>query len=352
MTFPQVLRGHGFAVSPDQTIAFLQGVTLLGPRSIGDIRRAGRALLAIPRDREAEYDAVFDAFFLGHRLPSTMSAAEDDEVEAHEPEGGVSAQDLGEDQPSGQEAAVAEQLGHRLILDHSEAALTRFAREAAARLPLRRAHRLRPVRRGPVLDLRQTLRRAARHDGEVVELAFRRRKSRQRRIVLMVDVSGSMAERTADSLRLAHAVVQAAERCEVVTLGTRLTRITAALRLRRRDLALERASGLIADIDGGTRIGEALRTFLDVPRHAGFARGAAVIVLSDGLERGSPEAVIAAVRRLSRLAWRLDWLTPLAGAGFAPRSEALAAILPDLDHLGDGSGTAAIVDHLLEMARR
>jgi uncharacterized protein with von Willebrand factor type A (vWA) domain len=109
----------------------------------------------------------------------------------------------------------------------------------------------------------------------------------------------------------------------------------------------------IADIDGGTRIGDALAAYLAVPRYAGFVRGAAVIVLSDGLERGTPDAMIDAVRRLSRSAWRLDWLTPLAAdPDYEPRTEGLAQVLPILDHLGDGASTAAVTNHILTMARR
>ena len=162
-----------------------------------------------------------------------------------------------------------------------------------------------------------------------------------------------MADRSEDLLRLAHAVVQAADQAEVFTLGTRLTRITQALKPADRGQALARATQAIADFDGGTRIGDALVAFLAVPRYAGFARGASVVVLSDGLERGAPDVMIDAVRRLSRSAWRLDWLTPLAAdPDYVPVTEGLSAILPVLDHLGDGNSSAAVTDHILTMARR
>lgn len=349
--FAGLLRANGFAVSPDQTIAFIEGIGLLGPRSITDIRRAGVALLAIPREREAEFDSLFDAFFLGQTMPAAMSG-DDDEVEAHEPDGATSEAEIGDDEPSGLEATIAERLSHRALADGSGEALTRFARLAPARLPRRRSYRHAPARHGTTLDMRRTLREAVRRDGEVLTLVERRRKLRQRRVMLLIDVSGSMAERTEESLRLAHALGVAADRFEAFTFGTRLTRITPAIRLRRRDQAMERASALIADIDGGTRIGEALGAFLAIPRYAGFARGASVIVLSDGLERGTPDALIDATRRLSRIAWRIDWLTPLAGEAFAPRTEALTAILPHLHALGDGASTQAITDHILGITQR
>ncbi|MEM1315362.1 MAG: VWA domain-containing protein, partial [Pseudomonadota bacterium] len=171
-------------------------------------------------------------------------------------------------------------------------------------------------------------------------------------ILLLIDVSGSMTAQTDGALRFAHALVRAGERVEVFTLGTRLTRVTSALRLRRREAALDAASGLVADWDGGTRLGEALQAFLAVPRFAGFARGAAALILSDGLERGGPEAMVDAVRRLSRLAWRVDWLTPLAlGPGFAPRTAALEAASPWIDAFAPGGSVKAMCAHALALAQ-
>ncbi len=351
VSFPPLLRQNGFAVSPDQTVDFMAGVDLLGPRSIGDIRQAATALLAIPHERQAEFDALFDAHFLGLALPVTLPADEDD-VAAHDPTGGIEERtEIGDESDAGREAARAERLGHRSLQDRTDEALSRLRHHGAASLPRRRSRRYISARSGPLPDMRRALRDASRRDGELLTLPTRRRRERLRRIVLLIDVSGSMKERTADSLRLAHELSRIAEPLEVFTLGTRLTRVTSALRHRSAEQALGRASRLIADIDGGTRIGEALETFLAVPRFAGFARGAAVVVLSDGLERGGPEALVGATLRLSRLAWRLDWLTPLPIGG-NPQTGALRAILPYLDHLGDGLTVEAICEHLLTMARR
>ncbi len=349
--FGQVLRRAGFAVSPDQTIGFLQAVTLLGPRDMNDIFRAGRALYAVPPERLAEYDALFRAVFLGHVLQAPAEG-DDDAVDAFEPTGGASDIEAPEEQGEiGAEAATAERLSSRTLREADDAALTRLRREAAA-LPRRRSHRRRADTHGDRPDLRRTLREMARRDGDAVHLFATRRRTRQRRLLLLIDVSGSMKDRTEGLLRLAHAVIQSADRAEVFTLGTRLTRITAALRPADAPHALARAGAAVADIDGGTRIGEALQAFLAIPRYAGFARGAAVTVLSDGLERGTPAAMTDAVTRLARLAWRLDWLSPLAAdPGYAPRTAGLVSVLPVLDTLGDGATTAAIADHLLTMAR-
>lgn len=350
--FPAILRAHGFGVSPDQTIGFLEAVTLLGPRHINDIRRAGVAMLAIPKDREEEYDALFRAFFLGMTVPG-VEETEDEAVSAFEPTGAEENQETFEpDDDPGEEAASLERLTRRDFDTQDPAqALSQFERLAPTRLPRRRSHRFAAAQNGRLLDMRRTLRDAAKRDGEVFTLAKRKRKDRQRKTVLLIDVSGSMKERTQDALTLAHALTRTAERVEVFTLGTRLTRVTPALRLRNRTQALARASAVIADVDGGTRIGEALTAFLDIPRYAGFARGAAVVVLSDGLERGTPDAMIDATKRLSRLAWRLDWLSPLAAdPDYIPATGGMAAIITHLDTLTDGSNTQAVIAHILHLA--
>ncbi|MEO1491652.1 MAG: VWA domain-containing protein [Pseudomonadota bacterium] len=349
--FASILRANGFTVAPDQVISWIEGIGLLGSHGPQDIRRAGIATLSIPRDRQPEFNALFDAYFLGLALPAALEG-EDDETEAHEPEGaGSEIIDEPDEDEAGEEATAAERLGHRTLAERRDDALMRLARLGPARLPKRRSRRLVAARNGDRPDLRRTLQAAARTGGEVMDLAQRKRRMRQRRLVLLIDVSGSMRERTEASLTLAHTLVRTAERVEVFSLGTRLTRITPALRPRRLDQALARASGLIADIDGGTRIGDALTAFLDVPRFAGQARGAAACVLSDGLERGTPDALVLATIRLSRLAWRLDWLTPLP-IGEEPQTEGLRAIRPWLTSLTDSADTPRTVEHLLTMAHQ
>jgi uncharacterized protein with von Willebrand factor type A (vWA) domain len=185
-----------------------------------------------------------------------------------------------------------------------------------------------------------------------VELPRLSRRPRQRRIVLLIDVSGSMKEGTDAHLRFAHALARAGSRVEIFTLGTRLTRVSRALKVRNREQALAMASTIVADWDGGTRLGDALEAFLSVPRFAGFARGAVVLVLSDGLERGDHAAMTRAVEHLSRLAWRLVWLTPLGGApGFRPETAAMQSVLPYLDALKDASSLAALCEEVMALGR-
>ncbi len=351
--FPAVLRMNGFAVAPDQTIGFIEAVGLLGPRGIGDVRRAAIAMLSIPREREEEFDTIFRAFFYGETAAGVFADEEEEDVEAREPTGDESEETvLPDEDAAGESASREERLARREFIPRDiDAALARFSRLAPARLPRRLSYRHAPDRRGRLLDMRRTLREATRRGGEVFELAKRKRKSRQRRVVLLIDISGSMSERTDDAMRFAYVLARSTERLEVFTLGTRLTRVTQALQQRNERRALERVTAMVADVDGGTRIGEALQTFLAIPRYSGFARGALVIVLSDGLERGSPEAMTDAMRRLARIAWRIEWLSPLATEGYVPETAGLTAVLPYLSSLGDGSDIATVADHVLGLER-
>ena len=355
VSFVALLRANGFAVAPEQTTAFLAAIGLLGPRSLEHIRLAGLATLAPPPERRATYDRLFDLHFRGSEAIERADG-EDEEVVRLQEEG------RGDDEPlladeaneSGLAAARAEALVERRFAQVStNDALRRLSRGAPARLPRRRGHRRRRARRGPFADLRRTLRESVRNDGEVLRLGRLRRRTRPRKILLLIDVSGSMKSRTEENMKLAHALSQSAPNVEVFTFGTRLTRVTRALRLKRREQALNAAAHLVSDWDGGTRIGDALQAFLAVPRFGSYARGAAVVVVSDGLERGDPAALRDAVAKLSRRAWRVSWLTPLATApGFRPQTEALIAIQRFVDDLVDGGSSEAVVSHLLSLGRR
>ena len=355
VSFVALLRANGFSVAPEQTTSFLAAIELLGPRSLEHIRRAGLATLAPPPERRATYDRLFDIHFRGAEAIE-QAEGEDEETVRLQEEG------RGEDEPpladeaneSGLAAARAEALVERRFAQvPTSDPLRKLSREAARRLPRRRGHRRRRARSGPFADLRRTLRDSVRNDGEVLRLGRMRRRQRPRKILFLIDVSGSMKARTEENMRLALALVQAAGNVEVFTFGTRLTRVTPALRLKRREQALNAASFLVSDWDGGTRIGDALQAFLAVPRFGGYARGAAVVIVSDGLERGDPAALRDAVAKLSRRAWRVSWLTPLATAsGFKPQTEALIAIQRFVDDLVDGGSSAAVVAHLLSLGTR
>jgi hypothetical protein len=348
LALPPALRQAGFAAAPEQAESFLAAVGLLGPRSIRDVRRAAHAVFGPGPERRQDFDDVFDAVFLGRAFLAPAEAAGEELPRAYDAAGLGPMPEPEEDEPSGQQATAQERLLARsLTAVDEEAVLRAFARALPDAIPRRRSRRIR-AGRGRLADPRRAFQDLLRRDGELARLPTRRRLARQRRLLLLVDVSGSMKAGTDGALRLAHALVQAAERAEVFTIGTRLTRVTRALRHRSREQALGLAAGLVADWDGGTRLGEALGVFLTVPRFASFARGAAVVILSDGLERGDPAALVLAMRRLRSLAWRVIWLTPLAAdPSFRPETGALRAILPFIDELGNGSGPAAIARHLV-----
>ena len=351
LALPVALRQAGFPISPDQTIGFIEAVEVLGARGIQDVYLSALALFAIPPERRDEFDAIFRAIFAG-QMVAADATSEDDEADAIEPTDDtieIEVEDATD--PSGEDATTTERLSPRAIA-LSEDALQSFEDQAERRLPKRMSYRWQRSRRGKRIDLRRALKSAARTDGDLMVLPQARRKQRQRRIVCLVDVSASMKDRSDALLGFAHSLVQAADRAEVFTLGTQLTRITAGLSVPDQGAALARVGQAVSDIDGGTRIGEGLQAFLSVPRYAGFARGALVIVLSDGLERDDPSAMIDATARLSRIAWRLHWLTPLAADPlFEPKTAALAGALPWLDALGNGASVRAIADHVLSIAR-
>ena len=297
---------------------------------------------------------LFGGFFLGR--VSAVPAATDDEETTEALDAGVGTRDVeiesADDEETGDEASRAEILSHRMFPARNDGAvLNAFSRRLPRQLPQRRSQRWQSSRRGSGFDLRRNIRRALQRDGEMFELFRRRRKLKQRPICLLIDISGSMKGQSEDFLRLAHIVVQRAERAEVFTLGTRLTRVTKALRNRHRDATLAEVAGLVSDFDGGTRIGDAMQALLSVPKFAVCLRGAAVIVLSDGLERGDPDAMVDAAARISRMAWRLDWLSPLASdEDFVPRTEALRLSLRSFDSLSGAGSLESVATHILDLA--
>jgi uncharacterized protein with von Willebrand factor type A (vWA) domain len=216
----------------------------------------------------------------------------------------------------------------------------------------RRTRRRRPAAHGEV-DPRGTVRAMIRHGGEPTALRRRGRVRRPRRLVLLLDVSGSMTPYADALLRFAHAAVRRRPtRTEVFTLGTRLTRVTRALRHRDPDAALAAAGAVIADWHGGTRLADSVKAFLDRWGRRGTARGAVVVVCSDGWERGDPLNLAAQMDRLKRLAFRLVWVNPHRGKdGYAPLAGGMAAALPFCDDFVAGHTLGAMEDLVEVIAR-
>jgi uncharacterized protein len=347
--FGGILRAHGLPVTPDQTIAFLKGVILLGPHDIRDIYHAAVAVFGPEPEQRAVFDALFRTHFYGDAakgLSATAEAQEDQHVESD-----ALSLERGAQASAGETASFAELLSERTFAD-AKAGLPRdWGQQLLQRLPRRRSFRTRPSTRGSVLHMRRSLRQLVHNDGDIACPRMALRITRPRKILILIDVSGSMKALTPDYLRFSHAVVQHVADVAVFTFATRLSDITPALRGRNLSAALEAASRAVDDWDGGTRIGPCLARFLSVPRYAGFAAGAVVLVISDGMERGDSSEFVKAVRRLSRLAWRLVWATPLAADPyFEPKTRAMLRILPALDVLVDGSCTQKLSRVLLSLA--
>ena len=352
LDFVHTLRRHGFSVSPDQTETFLSAITLLGPGSMEHIRRAAIATLAPPVDRMGAFDTLFRAVFYGEARPAALSNASEDETVVNDRSGEEQQGETPfEQEQGGAKASALERLSTR-DFDTTDVALAAFQRQLAGALPRRRAFRHLRVHSNGAIDLRRSLREIVSADGDLAVPHLRKRQEVVRRPLLFIDISGSMSGHTDEGLALAHATVQAVPRAEIFTIGTRLSRITTALRLRDRDMALARAAGAADDWNGGTRIGPALKAFLAVPRFAAMARGALVLIASDALERGGHEDFEGAMRRLSGLSHRLTLATPLAGdPRFRPQTAALSAVLPWLDDLVDGSSAQVIARFMLTLSR-
>ncbi|MGY5885574.1 vWA domain-containing protein [Modestobacter lacusdianchii] len=345
--FARTLRHAGVDASPDRVEAMLAAVAHLDVLDPTAVYWAGRLTLCGSPDDLDRYDAAFAAWF-GGEAPRTRrpSGAEEQRVAQSAPlQTGEGSQDGGEPSDLATLASGEEVLRHRDV-----AGLTVAERDQLRRLfallrpaaPMRASRRRSPSAHGAVHQAR-TVRRALRNGGEVTRLVHHRARPRPRRVVLLIDVSGSMSPYADALLRVAHAAVRARPAStEVFTIGTRLTRVTRELRLRDPDKALAASGSAIPDWSGGTRIGEVLKAFLDRWGQRGTARGAVVVVCSDGWERGGAELLGEQMARLRRLAHAVVWVNPHKGrAGYEPLTGGMVAALPSVDHFVAGHSMAA-----------
>jgi uncharacterized protein with von Willebrand factor type A (vWA) domain len=221
--------------------------------------------------------------------------------------------------------------------------LYRLMARLAVATPRRRTRRSERHRRGERLDMRRTLRGSMRTGADPIRLARRRRRFARRRMVMLCDISGSMEPYARAYLQFLTAAAGSGPNAEAFTFATRLTRVTRALRSRSPERAIERAAAAAPDWSSGTRIGDALKAFNDRHGRRGMARGAVVVILSDGWERGDPALVAREMERLSRLAHRIVWVNPrVAASGFSPRAGGMAAALPHCDALVSGHSLDAL----------
>ena len=348
------LRARGVPVPTGATVSYARALALAGRTPTGAYW-AGRATLIHRPEHVAAYDQAFGAVMGGlrsgevHAVPRAVEVQLDaDDAEALEPPV------AGEDPAAGTDVrtvrwSATELLRHRDLaactpdeLAEAHRLMARL-RVGAARRPSRRRRRASAAR--GELDLRRTVRRSLRTGGEVLERAAVEPGERPRRLVLLLDVSGSMEPYARTLARFAHAAVAGRRRgqVEVFAVGTRVTRLTRELATHDPDAALRRAADAVVDWSGGTRLGEGLRRFNDRWGVRGLGRGATVVVLSDGWDRGDPALLGAEMARLGRVAHRVVWVNPLkASPGYAPLAGGMAAALPHVDRFVEGHSVASL----------
>jgi uncharacterized protein with von Willebrand factor type A (vWA) domain len=351
--FANVLRRAGMAVTPNRTSALVQAVALTGFDDRASTYWSGRATLCSSLDDIELYDRAFTAWFTESSEWSDPAIRVPARREPQASLGGESdSRGRSADDVFAVRASTIEILHHRDLGTLTEQERTQLATlfdNLDVVPPLRRGLRRRPHRRGSV-DLRRTLRAQLRSGGELSELRRRRPGVRQRRVVLLIDISGSMQPYADALLRLAHRIVRAMpHHVEVFTMGTRLTRISSALRIRQADEALTAAGRLVPDWSGGTRLGEVIGAFVTRWGRRGLARSALVVIASDGWERGDARLLGEQMRQLRLLAYAVIWMNPHRGKpGYAPIQTGIQASLPHLDRMVAGHSLASYAE-LLEV---
>lgn len=358
VAFARVLRAAGLEVSAGSTVTYARALAAVGLRDEGPVYWAGRATLVRRPEDITAYDRAFAAFWrrtvplddplLPDEVSVTLGVDVPDDADAPAPVPEVP-------DPSEAEQILSVRWSPAEVLRHRDFALYTSAEHEESRQliadirlagALRQSRRLRPSRRHRARghpDLRRTIRRSLRSGREPIVRSFLVPSQRARRIVLLCDVSGSMEPYARALLRFLHAAVVGRGRVEAFALGTRLTRITRELSSRDPDAALAAAGSAVGDWSGGTRLGEGLGAFNDRFGQRGLARGAVVVILSDGWDRGDPAALAEQMARLRRVAYRIVWVNPLkASPGFAPLARGMAAALPFVDEFVEGHSLASL----------
>jgi uncharacterized protein with von Willebrand factor type A (vWA) domain len=356
--FAHQLRAAGLPVGSGDILTYCAAMAPLDPTDMMDLYWAGQTTLVTRRDNIAAYDRVFRRFFLdeGEDLPEPLKLT----IRAHAETQSVlqvPATAPGEDGRDEEEARlglVASDVAgltsksFAACTPEELAALRRIMTRIRLQPPRRRTRRTISARSGRAPDLRRTVRETMRMHGEPAELFWRRRRLRLRPLILILDVSGSMADYSRNLLQFAYSARRATARVEVFCFGTRLTRITKALERRRADDALDEAAKSVFDWEGGTRIGESLDAFVRDWGRRGLCRGGIVVICSDGLDRGDPDVLASAMERLSRLSHRVVWMNPHKGNSldFAPSTLGMMVAAPHIDLLASGHD----LDSLEELA--
>jgi uncharacterized protein with von Willebrand factor type A (vWA) domain len=347
------LRRAGLSVGVGTTLTFAEALRTLGEPDRDDAYWAGRATLIHRPDDIGVFDREFDAWWAGIdaqpsrratlvRVPVTVALDTDDEA------------DLDGDDHEAEVRAVARWSAHETLRHKDFARCSDAELDEARRLmdamrfvgAVRRSRRRRATRHRVAdrhLDVRRTVRLAIGTDGEIVRRRYSAPATTPRRLVLLLDISGSMEPYARALVRFAHAAVVGRTKVEVFVFGTGLTRLTRELAVRDPDRALAQAAAVVNDWSGGTRLGACLRAFNDRWGVRGTARGATVVILSDGWDRGDPDVLAEQMARLSRVAYRIAWVNPLkATDGYEPTARGMAAALPYVDRFVAGHNVDAL----------
>jgi hypothetical protein len=370
VAFVRVLRSSGIEVPLGSTLVYINALAEIDASSRSQVYWAGRATLVRRSEDVPVYDRAFARFWQGvsspeHTIVDTFTmelAIEDDDNGEGEPEPEPESPDADATQQTlVVRASPIEVLRHKdfaLCSDDELDETRRLMDDLQLAGALRRSRRLRPVRhrrgQGTRPDVRATVRRSVRAGGEAVVPSRRGPGQRPRNLVLLLDVSGSMDPYARALIRFAHAAVATRRRgrVEAFALGTRLTRLTRALSSHDADEAMASAADAAEDWSGGTRLGDGLRTFNDQWGVRGLARGAVVVILSDGWDRGDPGELAEQMARLHRVARRVVWVNPLkASEGYAPLARGMSAALPYVDDFVEGHSLAAL-EELAEVVGR
>jgi len=379
--FGAALSAAGVDVPADRVVWWAQAIAATTPLRVRELYWLGRVTLLDNSGALPVYDAVFGQVFRGlvdvadHRGDANQPQLEHTEPGAPQPDQRNS-DDVRQHDGPGRESptpampspAATEDAGQPAVLataselellrekDFADCSAEELAELAGLIEKMRVVAPRRPSRwvadrsSGRSIDLRRTLRAACRTGGDPIAWAHRRRGTTPRPIVLLADVSGSMQPYARIYLRVLQGAVIGA-RAQAYVFATRLTRVSRALAIGRREEAIARALAYAPDSAGGTRIGEAVKTFLDTDGRRGVARGAVVVIVSDGWERADPALLGEQMGRLSRLAYRVIWVNPRKAApGFAPLTGGMAAALPHIDSFVSGHSVAAIGDLLEAVA--
>jgi uncharacterized protein with von Willebrand factor type A (vWA) domain len=369
--FGERLRAAGLPVSVERASAFASALSIVRPVSRRRLYWTARAVFVSDRSQVKTFDTVFGEVFGGAPMPAepppeARSTARAAEVERPASPASLrpQSQSSASSTPEHGEGSTADSDSHEIPvpLGPSEEEVLRAKRfdalsprelaqlyELMARIevaaPVRRTRRAQRYRHGERIDLRRTLRGSLRTGGDPFRLRRRRRRIVQRRVVMLCDISGSMEPYARAYLQFLTCAAGGARRAETFVFATRLTRVTRALASRNPERAIQNAAAAAPDWSSGTRIGEALKAFNDHHGRRGVARGAVVVVLSDGWERGDPALVRREMERLRRLAHRIVWVNPRAGAeGFVPRAGGMVAALPYCDALVSGHSLDSLAE--------